>query len=103
MKIVFFGKVLQITISNAVVPMSAVSREPEDTFCAVPPKDHLKVGQRIKVNMRSGFHRGAEGEVVFVEPAAQHWQGGKVWVLRDGASSPVWFFVYELDKLNDDN
>jgi len=51
----------------------------------------LPPGTRVKSN---GFNRGAIGTVVFQEPA-----GGKVWVLRDGADGPCYFWNPELDLL----
>ncbi len=49
-------------------------------------------GTRVKVRNNSGFHRGAQGETVFQEPA-----GGKVWVWRDGSGGPCYFFNEELE------
>lgn len=49
------------------------------------------VGQRVRVTSRSGFSRGAHGVVVFQEP-----NQGRVWVQRDGADSPSFFYGYEL-------
>lgn len=51
-------------------------------------------GQRVVALDHAGFHRGARGAVMFQEPA-----GGpacKVWVLRDGASSEVFYYDHEL-------
>lgn len=47
-------------------------------------------GMRVLINENSGFSKGARGVVVFVEPA------GKIWVHRDGSSSPCFFMPYEL-------
>lgn len=49
-------------------------------------------GDRVRVTGRAGFHRGATGSVVFQEPNEQ-----RCWVMRDGASSPVYYFNYELE------
>lgn len=53
----------------------------------------FKTGQRVMVNDGSGFHRGAFGRVEFQEPTHE----GRVWVLRDGASSAAYFHPWELD------
>lgn len=53
----------------------------------------FEVGQRVHVNDGSGFHRGAFGRVEFQEPTHE----GRVWVLRDGASAPVYFYPRELE------
>lgn len=57
-----------------------------------PPPKVWKVGERVKGNEKCGFHRSMHGVVVFCEPS-----GNKVWVWRDGASSPCYFHSYELD------
>lgn len=57
----------------------------------------LKVGQRVRVNDGSGFHRGAFGRVEFQEPTHE----GRVWVLRDGALTPAYFYPRELDDEGD--
>lgn len=56
---------------------------------------NLKRGDRVRVNDRSGFSKGSKGTVEFVEPVE------RIWVLRDGASSPVFFYDYELDLLEE--
>lgn len=50
------------------------------------------IGVRVNVNQRSGFHKGARGVVQFQEP-----NEGRIWVLRDGADGPVFYYGYELD------
>jgi hypothetical protein len=50
-------------------------------------------GERVVVNESSGFHVGAKGTVKFVEPSGQI-----IWVIRDGATTPVYFRNTELDK-----
>lgn len=55
------------------------------TFC---------VGDRVRVNSKSGFNPGATGVVKYVEP-----NGLRIWVLRDGASSDVFFHSKELDLI----
>jgi len=54
----------------------------------------IKVGSRIKVI--SGFNVGAKGTVSYIEPS------GKLWVMRDGASSDVFYHPNEIVELNDD-
>lgn len=53
---------------------------------------HFDVGQRIIVAPHAGFHRGARGVVEFHAP------DGRVWVLRDGAGSCVFYYPHELIK-----
>jgi hypothetical protein len=53
---------------------------------------HAK-SERVVVNESSGFHVGAKGTVKFVEPSGQI-----IWVIRDGATTPVYFRNTELDK-----
>ena len=53
-------------------------------------------GARVRAKQNAGFHKGAVGTVEFVEPA-----GGKVWVMRDGASSPVYYHEDELEIIQD--
>ncbi|AVH85268.1 hypothetical protein RsoM2USA_340 [Ralstonia phage RsoM2USA] len=58
-------------------------------------KTNLKRGDRVLVNNKSGFSKGSRGTVEFVEPVE------RIWVLRDGSSSPVFFYDYELDLLEE--
>lgn len=51
---------------------------------------HFETGQRIIVAPHAGFHRGARGVVEFHAP------DGRVWVLRDGAGSCVFYYPHEL-------
>ncbi len=53
---------------------------------------NLARGARVRVLRDAGFHAGALGVIEFVEPAQD-----RVWVLRDHASSPVWFSAAELE------
>jgi transcription antitermination factor NusG len=48
----------------------------------------FKVGSRIKVI--SGFNVGAKGTVSYIEPT------GRMWVLRDGAGSDVFYHPEEV-------
>lgn len=61
-----------------------------------PVVRRLKVGDRVQVNSMAGFHKGARGVVQFVEPSYDN-----VWVLRDGASSPVSYHPSELNIIED--
>ncbi|URA07179.1 hypothetical protein P9A48_gp71 [Xanthomonas phage Mallos] len=54
-----------------------------------PPKT------RVRVRGDSGFHRGARGTVSYHAP------DDRVWVLRDGAGSDVFFYPYELEELEE--
>ncbi len=54
----------------------------------------VTVGQRVRANLKAGFHKGAEGVVVFQEPC-----GGVLWVRRDGTDSPVFYYLEELDLI----
>lgn len=49
-------------------------------------------GRRVVALDTAGFHRGARGSVSFQEPGP----GGRVWVLRDGAGSEVFYYPHEL-------
>lgn len=62
------------------------------------PKEPRKIqtGDRVQATMNAGFHKGAKGTVRFVEPSYE-----KVWVLRDGASSPVFYHPDELVILDE--
>lgn len=53
----------------------------------------IRRGHRVKVV--AGFNVGAHGVVEFVEPS-----GEKIWVLRDGASTPVFYHPKELQKID---
>lgn len=53
-------------------------------------------GTRVRANQTAGFHRGAEGTVQFQEPGSHF----RVWVLRDKADSPVFYYPDELDLLD---
>jgi ATP-dependent exoDNAse (exonuclease V) alpha subunit len=55
------------------------------------------VGDRVKVRKNAGFNRGAMGVIQFIEPT----DGGKVWVLRDRSSSPVWYTADELELIEE--
>lgn len=55
-------------------------------------KPQFARGDRVVANQTAGFHKGAHGTVEFVEPSGQ-----KVWVLRDHASTPVYYHPDELD------
>ena len=55
----------------------------------------IKVGSRVKVI--SGFHVGIHGTVKYIEPA------GRLWVIRDGASSDVFYNVNEVVLLQANN
>jgi hypothetical protein len=59
----------------------------------------FNIGSRVKVAQTAGFSRGAKGAVVETPEGFTHLDN-RIFVLRDGASSAVWFFDYEL-KLDD--
>lgn len=61
------------------------------TYVAPPHHRPLRAGDRVRANQGAGFHRGARGVVDRVDP------GGLLWVIRDGASSPVFYHLHELD------
>lgn len=52
----------------------------------------FKRGDRVVANYTAGFHKGAHGVIEFVEPSYQ-----RVWVLRDGSTTPVYYSPDELD------
>ncbi len=53
----------------------------------------IRRGHTVKVV--AGFNTGTRGIVEFVEPS-----GEKIWVLRDGASTPVFYRPDELQKID---
>jgi dCMP deaminase len=53
---------------------------------------NFSIGNRVIVNETAGFHRGARGEIKFIEPSGQ-----TIWVHRDGSSSLVYYRPNELD------
>ncbi len=72
--------------------LEAIEDEKEDAIQARRNNGVYPVGQRVWVNKHSGFSRGATGVVVFQEP-----NQGKVWVQRDGAEGPAFFYGSELE------
>lgn len=50
----------------------------------------FRIGDRVEVKQTAGFHKGAMGEVKFIEPR------GRIWVLRDNSGSPVYYHNDEL-------
>lgn len=77
---------LELEIERLTSKLSKTSSPP-------PPLQKIwRVGDRVRGNEKCGFHRSMHGTVVFPEP-----NGDKVWVQRDGASSPCYFHSYELD------
>ena len=66
--------------------------------CAEQIKQHfgvestsIKVGSRVKVV--SGFNVGAKGTVSYIEPT------GRMWVMRDGASTDVFYTPDEVVRI----
>ena len=53
----------------------------------------FRVGDRVEVKMTAGFHKGATGEINFIEPF------GKCWVTRDNSGSPVYYDPEELELI----
>lgn len=53
----------------------------------------FKKGDRVQVKQTAGFHKGAVGEIDYIDPS------GKVWVIRDGAKTPVYYHRDELDLI----
>lgn len=51
---------------------------------------NFSVGDRVQATETAGFHKGAKGTIVYIEPT------GKCWVRRDGASSDIWYDKGEL-------
>lgn len=66
--------------------------EPIPTQMDPDQPEFFDVGQRVIVAPHAGFHRGARGVVEFHAPDQ------RVWVLRDGAGSVVWYLPHELIK-----
>lgn len=52
----------------------------------------FKRGDRVAVKYTAGFHKGAHGVIEFVEPTYT-----RIWVLRDGSSTPVYYSPDELE------
>ena len=102
MKFKLFGKEISITVTDPRVEEPVEQKMSFKNDGTLNPDEVLVAGDKVLVNQQSGFHKGARGVAVFVEPLAQYYQRGQVWVLREHAASPVWFFVYELDKINED-
>jgi len=50
---------------------------------------------RVRVRVNAGFNRGALGRVAYHAP------DNLVWVRRDGASSDVFFYPYELEEVEE--
>ena len=72
-------------------------REPASTYVD-KIKEHfgvestsIKVGSRVKVV--SGFNVGAKGTVSYIEPT------GRMWVMRDGASTDVFYTPDEVVRI----
>lgn len=86
---------LKYTVSVAL--KSNKANECESQSVIVSPKYIFKTDDRVVVNEKSGFHKGAKGIVMFVEPRAKFSNDGKIWVLRDGSAGPVWFFADEIN------
>lgn len=59
----------------------------------IPEFHTLRVGDRVKVKNTAGFHKGATGEINFIEPL------GRVWVTRDNSGSPVYYDTDELELI----
>ena len=53
----------------------------------------IKVGSRVKVV--SGFNVGAKGTVSYIEPI------GRMWVMRDGASTDVFYHPEEVVRIEE--
>ena len=59
----------------------------------IPELDTLRAGDRVKVLMTAGFHKGATGVIEYVAP------DGRIWVLRDGATTAVYYDEDELELI----
>ena len=53
----------------------------------------FRIGDRVKVRMDAGFHKGATGEINFIEP------NGKCWITRDNSGGPVYYHPEELELI----
>ena len=80
-----------------VVEGAVNHREPASTYVD-KIKEHfgvestsIKVGSRVKVV--SGFNVGAKGTVSYIEPT------GRMWVMRDGASTDVFYTPDEVVRI----
>lgn len=59
-------------------------------------KSQIQRGSRVLVI--DGFSKGSVGTVEFVEPARK--EDSKIWMLRDGDSSPKYWFASELELID---
>ena len=50
-------------------------------------------GDRVRANQHASFHRGMTGTIEFIE------SDRRIWVMRDGATSAVYYDAVELDKI----
>ena len=79
-------------------PMSKRDVELADTLMKVHKvmeERYTGIRRDHRVKVIAGFNVGATGVVEFVEPS-----GKKIWVLRDGASTPVFYHPSELQKID---
>jgi hypothetical protein len=51
-------------------------------------------GDRVVVNEQAGFHKGARGVIDYITP------DGRIWIIRDGSSSPLYWHAFELEFEN---
>lgn len=80
---------------RTIATMAARNKELEDMLIASAPRK-IQIGDRVLANDKAGFHQGARGTVQFVEPGFDY-EKCKVWILRDGSTSPVFYLPFELD------
>lgn len=67
-----------------------------EKIAAAPPVARgrrFSKGVRVVVSTHAGFNTGAHGFVIFQEPNTI----GRVWVLRDGAQTEVFYYPHELE------
>lgn len=80
--------------SNRDVDLANALMKVHDTM----HEKHSALRRGHVVQVIAGFNVGARGVVEFVEPSGQ-----KIWVLRNGASTPVFYHPDELIKIDGEN
>lgn len=82
------GKPYRIIRHGRQVTLEKIAAAPP-----VPRGRRFSKGVRVVASSHAGFHTGAHGFVIFQEPNTI----GRVWVLRDGAQSEVFYYPHELE------
>ena len=73
------------------LPIQEIKLFVKEHFGVESTSTSIKVGSRVKVV--SGFNVGAKGTVSYIEPT------GRMWVMRDGASTDVFYTPDEVVRI----